>query len=92
VEVHHQTAEPWRVTRVDADDTTQTGGRIKCVLPYLRSDPYFALTYGDGVANIDIVAEVRFHVAHRKKATVTAVRPAKSFGAIDGDRVLAFDA
>ena len=92
MEVHRQTAEPWRVTLVDTGDNTQTGGRIKRVLPYLKDDPYFALTYGDGVADIDIAAEVRFHEAHRKKATVTAVRPAKRFGAIaiDGDRVMTF--
>lgn len=92
MEVHRQTAEPWRVTLVDTGDATQTGGRIKRVLGYVADEPYFALTYGDGVADIDIAAEVSFHMAHGCKATVTAVRPAKRFGAIalDGDRVLSF--
>ena len=92
MEVHRQAAESWRVTLVDTGDTTQTGGRIKRVLDYLKDEPYFALTYGDGVADIDIAAEVRFHEMHRKKATITAVRPAKRFGAIavEGDRVLTF--
>jgi glucose-1-phosphate cytidylyltransferase len=92
VEVHRQTAEPWRVTLVDTGENTQTGGRIKRILPFVQDDPYFALTYGDGVANIDLRAEVAFHLAHKRKATVTAVRPAKRFGAleVEGDRVAAF--
>src|SRR5258708_1294824 len=92
MEVHRRTAEPWRVTLVDTGADTQTGGRIKRVLSYVANDPYFALTYGDGVADIDIAAEVSFHKAHGRKATVTAVRPAKRFGAIavDGDRVMSF--
>src|ERR1700704_4457981 len=92
MEVHRQTAEPWRVTLVDTGDVTQTGGRIKRVMDYVKNEPYFALTYGDGVADIDIAAEINFHKAHGRKATVTAVRPAKRFGAIgiDGDRVMSF--
>jgi glucose-1-phosphate cytidylyltransferase len=92
MEVHRRTAEPWRVTLDDTGADTQTGGRIKRVLNYVANDPYFALTYGDGVADIDITAEVSFHKAHGRKATVTAVRPAKRFGAIavDGDRVMSF--
>jgi glucose-1-phosphate cytidylyltransferase len=93
MEVHRNTSESWRVTLVDTGDQTQTGGRIKRVLPYVAGDPYFALTYGDGVADIDIPAEIAFHLAHGRKATVTAVRPAKRFGAIgiDGERVVAFE-
>src|SRR5438067_3209010 len=63
MEVHRQTAEPWRVTLVDTGDGTQTGGRIKRILPFVQEDPYFALTYGDGVANIDIRKEIAFHEA-----------------------------
>jgi glucose-1-phosphate cytidylyltransferase len=51
-------------------------------MPFVADDPYFALTYGDGVANIDLPAQIAFHEAHALKATVTAVRPAKRFGAI----------
>ena len=91
-EVHRKTAEPWRVTLVDTGEASGTGGRIKRILPYIADDPFFALTYGDGVANIDISAQVAFHKAHGRKATVTAVRPAKRFGALalDGDRVVSF--
>jgi glucose-1-phosphate cytidylyltransferase len=92
MEVHRKTAEPWRVTLIDTGETTQTGGRIKRAIPYVENDPFFALTYGDGVANIDLPAQIAFHQAHARKATVTAVRPAKRFGAvsIEGDRVVSF--
>src|SRR5215467_8705190 len=92
MEVHRKTAEPWRVTLVETGEQTQTGGRIKRVLHHVAGDELFALTYGDGVADIDIAAEVAFHKAHGRKATVTAVRPTKRFGAIavEGDRVISF--
>jgi glucose-1-phosphate cytidylyltransferase len=92
MEVHRETAEPWRVTLVDTGEDTMTGGRLKRVIPHVANEPFFALTYGDGVADLDLVAEVRFHNAHGRQATVTAVRPAKRFGAmaLDGDRVVAF--
>lgn len=92
MEVHVQNTESWRVTLVDTGENTQTGGRIKKILPYVKDDPFFALTYGDGVADIDINKEIEFHKAHGKKATITGVRPAKRFGAIDidGDRVSSF--
>jgi glucose-1-phosphate cytidylyltransferase len=92
MEIHRETAEPWHVTLVDTGENTQTGGRIKRVLPYIADDPVFALTYGDGVADIDLNAELAFHRAHGRKATVTAVQPAKRFGAIalEGDRVSSF--
>jgi glucose-1-phosphate cytidylyltransferase len=92
MEVHRETAEPWRVTLVDTGEDTMTGGRLKRVLPYVADEPLFALTYGDGVADIDLTAEVAFHKSHNKLATMTAVRPAKRFGAvsIEGDRVATF--
>lgn len=92
MEVHVQNTESWRVTLVDTGENTQTGGRIKRILPYVKDEPFFALTYGDGVADIDINKEIQFHKAHGKKATITGVRPAKRFGAIDidGDRVSSF--
>jgi glucose-1-phosphate cytidylyltransferase len=92
MEVHRETAEPWRVTLLDTGDATMTGGRLKRALPHVRGDDVFALTYGDGLADLDLRAELAFHRAHGRLATVTAVRPAKRFGAlgIDGDRVLSF--
>ena len=92
MEAHFETAEPWRVTLVNTGDNTMTGGRLKRVLNYVQDDEVFAMTYGDGVADIDLKAELDFHRSHGRKATVTAVRPAKRFGAIaiEGDRVLSF--
>jgi glucose-1-phosphate cytidylyltransferase len=93
VETHRNTAEPWRVTLVDTGEKSETGGRVKRILPYVADDPFFALTYGDGVADVDIRAQIAFHQSHQRLATVTAVRPAKRFGAIeiDGDRVASFE-
>jgi glucose-1-phosphate cytidylyltransferase len=92
LEVHRNSAERWRVTLVDTGEGTQTGGRIKRILPYVANDPFFALTYGDGLANIDLAAQVDFHRAHGAKATITAVRPAARFGALQlqDTRVTAF--
>jgi glucose-1-phosphate cytidylyltransferase len=92
MEVHRQSAEPWRVTLVDTGDTTQTGGRLRRVMAHVGEDPVFALTYGDGLADIDLDAELAFHRAHGRQATVTAVQPVTRFGALslDGDRVVDF--
>ena len=87
---HSAAGEDWTVTIVETGTATMTGGRIKRVAPFL--DGRFMVTYGDGVANVDIEELVRFHEAHGRLATVTAVRPAARFGALelDGDRVTAF--
>jgi glucose-1-phosphate cytidylyltransferase len=82
LEVHQRRAEPWRVTLVDTGENTQTGGRLKRVREHIGSED-FCFTYGDGVADIDVDALVRFHKQHGKLATVTAVMPAARFGALD---------
>jgi len=92
MEVHNQKAEPWKVTLVDTGDDTMTGGRLKRVASYVRNEEMFCFTYGDGVADVDITAEVAFHKAHGKWATITAVQPPGRFGALQlkGARVLGF--
>ena len=84
VEYHATNHEPWRVTLVDTGAETMTGGRLKRVAQYLNPDEPFFLTYGDGVADIDIGALLAFHQAHGKEATVSAVsetvRPAATSG------------
>ncbi len=92
MEVHRGSAEPWRVTLVDTGDGTQTGGRVKRVIDYVKDDEVFALTYGDGVADIDLTKELAFHRSHGKMATVAAVRPEMRFGAmsLQGDKVTTF--
>lgn len=85
MDVHQSTTEPWKVTLVETGEDTQTGGRLKRVLPYVGDDDCFLFTYGDGVSDVDVGALVAFHRAHGRKATVTAVQPAGRFGALDLD-------
>ena len=91
MEVHHATAEPWRVTLVDTGENTLTGGRLRRVRSYLGDDD-FCFTYGDGVGDIDVTRLVEHHRAHGRLATLTATQPPGRFGAIslDDDRVAAF--
>jgi glucose-1-phosphate cytidylyltransferase len=88
--VHHSQAEPWKVTLVDTGDATQTGGRVRRVARYL--DDEFMLTYGDGVADIDIGRLVAFHKERGLMATVTGVQPPGRFGSleIEGDKATGF--
>lgn len=81
----------WRVHLVDTGRTTQTGGRLRRLRDWI-GDRTFMMTYGDGLADVDVRALLAFHRAHGKKATVTAVRPPARFGALDldGPRVVSF--
>lgn len=81
VEYHKSKAEPWKVTLVDTGLNTMTGGRIKRVKDYIGNEP-FMLTYGDGVADIDIPELVKFHEQHKGKITMTSVQPDGRFGAL----------
>ena len=80
VSYHHRTCEPWKVTLVDTGDATMTGGRLRRVRDYLGDDT-FCMTYGDGVADVDVTALIRFHREHGRGATLTAVQPPGRFGA-----------
>jgi len=80
--VHQQKAEPWKVTLVDTGDNTLTGGRLKRVSEYVQGEEDFCFTYGDGVTDLDISKEIRFHRQHGKWATVTAVQPPGRYGAL----------
>jgi len=82
VEIHKNEAEPWKVTLVDTGDDTMTGGRIKRVERYI-GDERFMLTYGDGVSDLDIGDLVKHHERNKKLATLTAIRPAGRFGALN---------
>lgn len=81
MKVHSQKAEPWKVTLVDTGDGTMTGGRIKRVKRYVDGEP-FMLTYGDGLADINLKGLLDFHQQHGKLITMTAVQPDGRFGAI----------
>ena len=90
VEYHNARAEPWRVTLVDTGDSSMTGGRLRRVRDYI-GDETFCLTYGDGVADIDITASIAFHRSHGREATMTVVQPPGRFGAVvlrDGQTVV----
>jgi glucose-1-phosphate cytidylyltransferase len=92
IKYHNQHAEDdWSVTLVDTGQTTQTGGRIKRVLPYIDGDT-FLLTYGDGLINSDIAESVKFHKKSGKIVTLTAVQPPSRFGdlAIENGKVTEF--
>jgi len=77
-------AEDWRITLVDTGAETMTGGRLKRVAPYLNNET-FCLTYGDGLSDINISAELEFHRQHGKLATVAAVQPPGRFGVLNID-------
>ena len=92
-DIHEGNQPNWKVHLADTGAKTQTGGRIKRIAKWLGDDETFLLTYGDGVANVDVKALIDYHNAHGKLATVTIVRPPARFGAVelDGDRVLRFN-
>jgi len=91
IDVHASQAEPWRVTLIDTGAATLTGGRLKRALAHV-GDEQFCMTYGDGVADVDLTKLVAFHREQGTLATVTSVQPPGRFGALDvhGDRVTHF--
>jgi len=91
IEVHNSKHLDWKVTLVDTGLDSMTGGRVKRLQPYIGDEP-FMLTYGDGVADIDINILTDFHKTHGKMVSITAVHPIARFGelGIDGDNVKSF--
>jgi glucose-1-phosphate cytidylyltransferase len=92
IAIHDSHAEPWKVTLVDTGLHSMTGGRLRRVRHHVGDEP-FMMTYGDGVGNVNITELVRFHQAHGRKCTLTAVQPSARFGALDvadGDGVRSF--
>jgi len=81
MQIHNSAAEPWNVTLVDTGENSMTGGRIKRIQKYVENET-FLLTYGDGVADVDIRKLVDFHLSKKKIVTVTAVQPSGRFGAL----------
>lgn len=82
VQVHGTEAEPWRVTVADTGFSTMTGGRVKRIQPYVGDNP-FLLTYGDGVADIDLDALLRFHESNEATVTLTGTSLTQSKGVLD---------
>ena len=83
MKIHQERAEPWKVTLIDTGEQTMTGGRIKRIKEYLDDGEDFCLTYGDGLANIDITKLIAFHKNHGKAATLSAIYPPGRFGALN---------
>ena len=91
IESHKRQESDWRVTLVDTGIDSMTGGRVKRLQSYIGNEP-FMLTYGDGVADINIEDLLKFHQSHGKMVTMSAVHPAARFGELelDGQRVITF--
>ena len=83
--VHSNVSEPWKVTLVDTGLNTMAGGRIKRIKKYVGNEA-FLMTYGDGVADININELISFHKKNKKIATLTAVHVGQRFGVLDIDR------
>ncbi len=85
MQIHNNSSEPWKVTLLDTGLNSMTGSRIKQAQDFVGSEP-FMLTYGDGVADIDINNLVKFHKSHGKIMTMTSAQPDGRFGALDIDK------
>jgi glucose-1-phosphate cytidylyltransferase len=83
MEVHHQRAEPWKITLVDTGDNSMTGGRLKRVYEHIKDEDAFCFTYGDGVSDVNIAETISFHKKHGKLATLTSTFPPGRFGVLE---------
>ena len=82
LEILNSNVEPWSVSLIDTGNNVMTGGRLKKLIPYLEDNESFFMTYGDGLANVDLSELSKFHQAHNGSVTMTAVSPPGRFGAI----------
>ena len=85
MEVHNNSSEPWRITLLDTGINAMTGARIKKAKEHIANKP-FLLTYGDGVADINIHDTIKFHQQHGKLMTMTSAQPSGRFGALNIDK------
>ena len=81
IDILDSNVEPWNISLIETGDQTMTAGRLKRVLPYIKGDS-FLMTYGDGVANINLGHLIQAHKAQKKLVTLTAVKPPGRFGAL----------
>lgn len=92
MQVHNNTSEPWKVTLLDTGLNTMTGGRVKRAKDFINNET-FMLTYGDGVADVNLHHLLEFHKKHGKAITMTSVQPEGRFGALETDannRIISF--
>ena len=92
MQVLNNKGEPWKVTLIETGQNTETAGRVKKIQDYILPDSEFCLTYGDGLADVDIEKLIDFHLKHKKLATLTAVSPPGRFGSLvtESDRIVNF--
>lgn len=83
IKINNSQTEDWKVSLVETGSNAMTGARIKKIRDYVKDDEYFCLTYGDGVANVNIKNLVKFHKNHQKIATLTAVKSSSRFGVLN---------
>ena len=84
LEILNSNAEPWQVTLLETGPNTMTGGRIGKAREQVGEEPFF-LTYGDGLADINIKDTLEFHKAHKKAITMTAIQPPNRYGVLNID-------
>jgi len=91
IKIHKNDSEDWRISLIDTGENSMTGGRIKRVINHIDGED-FCMTYGDGVADLNISDTIKFHRSHGCLGTVTAVYPPKRFGQLElrDDRVTDF--
>lgn len=85
IKYYQPEVEPWCITLADTGDQSMTGGRLKRVAHYLDAGETFCMTYGDGLADVELSALIRFHKGHGRAATLTAIIPPGRYGAVDLD-------
>ena len=85
-------AEPWKISLIDTGEESMTGGRIQKIQKLVDEEENFFLTYGDGLANIDVRQSLESHIASKRLATVTCVKPPGRFGAVEikNNRIVSF--
>jgi glucose-1-phosphate cytidylyltransferase len=93
VEYHDCRVDPWKVTLVDTGEDSMTGGRLLQISRFLTHGETFCMTYGDGLSDVDLTAQLAFHRKHGCKATVTCVRPPARFGRVvlQDEKVVSFE-
>ena len=86
LEIINSNLEDWKIKLIDTGDNVQTAGRIKRIKKYLNKNEDFLMTYGDGLANINIIDLIKFHKKNKKLITLTGVTPQARFGSIECDK------
>ena len=83
ITMHKSATEDWNVTLIDTGATAMTGARLRKIKDYVKDDECFCLTYGDGVSNVNISEQIKYHKSHNKVATLTAVKSPSRFGVLN---------